>query len=76
MRFHGVERMPDDTRDVRDASGKYNMSDVSAIVGLVQLKQLPDFLAHRRTLADHYFEVFPHIDNAVLPPRGIAGQSW
>jgi dTDP-4-amino-4,6-dideoxygalactose transaminase len=76
LRFHGIERMPDDTRDVQDASGKYNMSDVSAAIGLVQLKQLPDFLAHRRTLADRYFEVFPQIEGAVLPPRGIAGQSW
>lgn len=76
LRFHGIERMPDDTRDVRDASGKYNMSDVSASIGLVQLKQLPGFLAHRRILADHYFQAFPHIEDAVLPPRGIAGQSW
>jgi dTDP-4-amino-4,6-dideoxygalactose transaminase len=76
LRFHGIERLPDDTRDVGEASGKYNMSDVSAAIGLVQLKQLPEFLAHRRMLADHYFEVFPHIEGAVLPPRGIVGQSW
>lgn len=76
LRFHGIERLPDDSRDVREASGKYNMSDVSAAIGLVQLKQLPDFLAHRRVLADHYFEVFPQIPNAVLPPGGIEGQSW
>jgi dTDP-4-amino-4,6-dideoxygalactose transaminase len=52
------------------------MSDVSAAIGLEQLKQLPDFLAHRRKLADRYFDVFPQLEGAVLPARGIAGQSW
>jgi dTDP-4-amino-4,6-dideoxygalactose transaminase len=76
LRFHGIERKPDDTRDVSVASGKYNMSDVSAAIGLAQLKQLPGFLAHRRQLADRYFEVFPQIEDAVLPPQGVPGQSW
>jgi len=76
LRFHGIERLPDDTRDVAVASGKYNMSDVSAAIGLAQLAQLPGFLAHRQALADHYFDVFPAIEDAVLPPRGVAEQSW
>jgi dTDP-4-amino-4,6-dideoxygalactose transaminase len=76
LRFHGIERLPDDTRDVAIASGKYNMSDVSAAIGLAQLAQLPGFLAHRLRLAERYFDVFPAIDGAVLPPRGVAGQSW
>lgn len=76
LRFHGIERLPDETRDVTVASGKYNMSDVSAAIGLAQLVQLPDFLMHRRRLADHYGEAFPHVDGAVLPPRGVDGQSW
>jgi dTDP-4-amino-4,6-dideoxygalactose transaminase len=59
LRFHGIERLPDDTRDVAAASGKYNMSDVSAAIGLAQLALLPGFLAHRRRLADRYAEVFP-----------------
>ena len=76
LRFHGIERLADDTRDVALASGKYNMSDVSAAIGLAQLAQLPGFLAQRRQLADHYFEVFPDIVGALLPPSGIDGQSW
>ncbi|HKU24405.1 MAG TPA: DegT/DnrJ/EryC1/StrS family aminotransferase [Candidatus Sulfotelmatobacter sp.] len=76
LRFHGIERLSDDTRDVSIASGKYNMSDVSATVGLAQLAQLPGFLEHRRKLADHYFDVFPQIENAVLPPHGVEKQSW
>lgn len=76
LRFHGIERRPDETRDVALASGKYNMSDVSAAIGLAQLARLPDFLAQRRRLADRYFGMFPQIANAVLPPRGVEGQSW
>jgi len=76
LRFHGIERLPDDTRDVAVASGKYNMSDVSAAIGLAQLAQLPGFLAQRQRLADRYFDAFPAIDGAVLPPRGVPGQSW
>ncbi|ALK96886.1 aminotransferase DegT [Massilia sp. WF1] len=76
LRFHGIERRPDETRDVALASGKYNMSDVSAAIGLAQLARLPDFLAQRRRLADGYFAMFPQIANAVLPPRGVEGQSW
>jgi len=76
LRFHGIERLPDDTRDVATASGKYNMSDVSAAIGLAQLAQLPGFLARRQRLADRYFAVFPAIDGAVLPPQGVPGQSW
>ncbi|MYN28722.1 DegT/DnrJ/EryC1/StrS family aminotransferase [Duganella levis] len=76
LRFHGITRRPDDTRDVSVASGKYNMSDVSAAIGIAQLQQLPAFLAQRRQLADRYFEVFPTIADAVLPPQGVPGQSW
>ncbi|MFL6711199.1 MAG: DegT/DnrJ/EryC1/StrS family aminotransferase [Massilia sp.] len=76
LRFHGIERLPDTTRDVVQASGKYNMSDVSAAIGLVQLAQLPDFLTTRRRLADTYFDQFPAIEHAVLPPQGVADQSW
>ena len=76
LRFHGIERLPDETRDVVQASGKYNMSDVSAAIGLVQLAQLPAFLAQRRALADAYFEQFAQIEQAVLPPQGLPGQSW
>lgn len=76
LRFHGIERLADDTRDVAVASGKYNMSDVSAAIGLAQLAQLPAFLAQRQRLAERYFEVFPDVEGAVLPPQGVPGSSW
>ena len=75
-RFHGIVRLPDDTRDVAIASGKFNMSDVSAVIGRHQLHELPRFLARRTELAARYFDAFPVVPGAVLPPQGVAGQSW
>ncbi|RFP09493.1 MULTISPECIES: DegT/DnrJ/EryC1/StrS aminotransferase family protein [unclassified Duganella] len=76
LRFHGIKRLPDDTRDVAIAAGKFNMSDVSAVIGVHQLKQLPRFLAQRATLVERYFEKFPPVPGVVLPPQGVPRQSW
>ena len=76
LRFHGFCRRPDDTRDVLQAAGKFNMSDVSAVIGRHQLRELPRFLAKRAELVAHYFAHFPAIEGAVLPPQGVPDQSW
>ena len=78
LRFHGIERLPDGTRDVGTASGKFNLSDVNARIGVAQLERLPGFLAHRRRLAERYFERFTTDPACVLPPRPVAGdgQTW
>jgi dTDP-4-amino-4,6-dideoxygalactose transaminase len=76
LRFHGIVRLPDDTRDVAVAAGKFNMSDVSAVIGLHQLRQLPQFLAQRAALAARYFDSMPSIPGAVLPPQIALQQSW
>lgn len=54
LRFHGIVRLPDGTRDVDVAAGKFNMSDVSASLGLAQLARLDEFNARRRSLAALY----------------------
>jgi dTDP-4-amino-4,6-dideoxygalactose transaminase len=76
LRFHGISRLPDGTRDVVEAGGKFNLSDVSAVIGLHQLAQLPEFLKQRAALAGRYFDRFPQLPGVVLPPKGVAGQSW
>jgi dTDP-4-amino-4,6-dideoxygalactose transaminase len=69
-------RLPDDTRDVVVAGGKFNMSDASAAIGLCQLEKLPEFLHKRADLVARYFECFPRIPGAVLPPSDSTQQSW
>jgi dTDP-4-amino-4,6-dideoxygalactose transaminase len=78
LRFHGIERRPDGTRDVGFPGGKFNLPDVNARLGLAQLEQMPAFLAHRRKLVDRYFERFSTTPECVLPPRPRDGdgQSW
>jgi len=78
LRFHGIRYLPDRTRDVAVAGGKFNLPDVNARIGVAQLERLPAFLAHRRMLVDRYFERFATDPGCVLPPRPAPGdgQSW
>ncbi len=78
LRFHGIERLADGTRDVGFPGGKFNLPDVNARIGVEQLARLPEFLAHRRNLVLRYFERFPANTDCVLPPRPVDGdgQSW
>src|SRR5262249_36480141 len=69
--FPGPARVADAARDGREPSGKLNLSDVSASIGLAQLARFPVFLKQRRTLAGRYFERSPAIPGTVLPPRGV-----
>jgi dTDP-4-amino-4,6-dideoxygalactose transaminase len=83
LRFHGITKLADGTRDVTDAGGKFNMSDVSARLGLEQLKLLELWCSHRQQLALEYFAFLTPIAgdlNIVLPAKAPAGEeaahSW
>ncbi|HEX4944671.1 MAG TPA: DegT/DnrJ/EryC1/StrS aminotransferase family protein [Usitatibacteraceae bacterium] len=79
LRFHGIARLPDGTRDVELAGGKYNLSDVSARLGLLQLARLDDWCRARERLAMHYFACLEGDDLLTpdrLPPRRNPGHSW
>ncbi|MET0441119.1 MAG: DegT/DnrJ/EryC1/StrS aminotransferase family protein [Casimicrobiaceae bacterium] len=80
MRFHGIHRLPDGTRDVKESSGKYNLPDVNAAVGLRQLARLAEFNAKRRALVARYFERFRTDPACELPHPGYpgdgVGHSW
>jgi len=78
LRFHGIERLPDGTRDVAFPGGKFNLPDVNARIGVAQLLRLPEFLARRRELVNRYFERFPRNLGCVLPapPADDDAQSW
>ena len=83
LRFHGISRLPDGTRDVQMAGGKFNMSDVSACLGLAQLKHLDAWNVHRRSLVKHYFAALTPLAASLkidLPatawPGEDDGHSW
>jgi len=81
LRFHGISRLPDQTRDVDFPGGKFNMSDVSAAIGRAQLKKLDAFCSHRRALAGHYLaRLATFLPVELLPHAGHVGHetghSW
>lgn len=80
LRFHGITAMPDKTRDVAVAGGKFNLPDVNARVGLGQLARLEEFNAKRRSLVAHYFRCWNTDPPCELPHRGYpgdeGGHSW
>jgi len=79
LRFHGIRRQADGTRDVERAGTKYNFSDVSAAVGLEQLKHLDAWCVKRGQLAKRYFECLANDDVIApdcLPPENNPGHSW
>ena len=57
LRLQGVTRQGLDGMDVDVLGGKDNLTDVNAVIGLHQLKQLPAFQARRSALARQYFDV-------------------
>jgi hypothetical protein len=76
LRFHGIERLDDGSIDVIAAGGKYNLSDVSARIGLDQLANLDAFNKKRRALAYRYYEQLADVFPGILPERGDEGHSW
>ena len=78
LRFHGILRLPDGTRDVEFPGGKFNLPDVNARIGVAQLARLPEFLTRRRALVLRYFRKWRADPACALPPRPVPddGQSW
>jgi dTDP-4-amino-4,6-dideoxygalactose transaminase len=80
LRFHGIRKLADGTRDVDYPGGKFNLSDVSARLGLAQLERLDAWCAKRRALAARYFDRLEGRSPVALPARAHAGEpdghSW
>jgi dTDP-4-amino-4,6-dideoxygalactose transaminase len=56
FRLQGLTRQGIDGMDVDVLGGKDNLTDVNAVIGLHQLKKLPQFQDRRTALARRYFE--------------------
>ena len=57
FRLQGLTRQGMDGMDVDVLGGKDNLTDVNAVIGLEQLKQLPAYQTRRAALARQYFDV-------------------
>ena len=80
LRFHGITRLPNGTRDVAFPGGKFNLPDVNARIGLGQLARLEEFNARRRERVADYFQMLRTDPPCLLPHPGHAGDeaghSW
>ncbi|HKQ28032.1 MAG TPA: DegT/DnrJ/EryC1/StrS aminotransferase family protein [Burkholderiales bacterium] len=76
LRFHGIRKLPGNEMEVAEPSGKSNLSDVSARIGIAQLAKLAQFNARRSALARSYFDKLKGIAHVRLPAAGDAGHSW
>ncbi|HZX28803.1 MAG TPA: DegT/DnrJ/EryC1/StrS aminotransferase family protein [Telluria sp.] len=79
-RLQGVTRSGMDGIDVDVLGGKYNMTDVTAVIGLGQMKTIAATNAHREQLARRYFECFgPDFEartGAQLPQQAFGTSNW
>ena len=60
--------------EVSDCGFKYNMSDIQAAMGIVQLRKLESFIEIRRRYADMYNATFSGMDELELPPNSDGGR--
>lgn len=84
MRMHGIDRNVWDRYtakkaswfyDVIDAGYKFNLPDILAAMGRVQLKRANAFLEARKKIANKYNNAFKNYDCFELPPDG-EGNAW
>ena len=79
-RLQGVTRSGWDGIEVDVLGGKYNMTDISAAIGLGQFAKLDAITAHRRHLAKRYFDLlgegFEEKTGARLPPKDFESTNW
>lgn len=56
---------------------KYSMSNVSAGIGIKQLKKLPEFNSKRKKIAELYKEALAEVDEIILPTeRSYVEHAW
>jgi len=80
LRIQGVTKTGFDGMDVDVLGGKHNLTDVNAVIGIHQLKQLPDLMKQRQALAQHYFACFKKtrlIEKGLeLPQEDFVHSNW
>ena len=75
LRFHGIKKdaysryakKTSPRYDIEEPGFKYNMPDVSAVIGIEQLKRIDEFNKKRERLAQSYFKHLKDIDKIDLP---------
>ena len=84
MRMHGMDRTTWDRYtsprasweyDIVDLGWKFNLPDLLAVIGRVQLSRADNFFEARKKIVGLYNEAFSKMDFIQLPPDGT-GNAW
>ncbi len=84
MRLHGIDRevwdrytskKPSWYYQVEEAGFKYNLTDLAAAIGRVQLRKAAEFLKARKRIAGRYLAAFSALDYLKMPQNSEA-HSW
>ena len=76
LRFHGLRKFGADQFELSEPSGKANLADLNAAIGLAQLPRLDALNAKRRSLAARYFRLWRESAPVRLPAQGDDGHAW
>ena len=76
LRLQGITRFSDGGMDVDVRGGKFNLTDIAAVIGLHQLPKLEGLNASRRALAKHYFEHWNRDLGCQLPLADFEQSNW
>lgn len=80
LRLQGVTRSGPDGMEVDVLGGKHNLTDVNAVIGIHQIRQLPELMLQRQALAKHYFQCFSQTtlveQGLELPLEDFTNSNW
>lgn len=76
LRLQGVTRDADMGMEIEEISGKFNMTDIAARIGLGQLPMLDGFNARRRGLARQYFDSLEPSLGLEMPVADFEQSNW
>ena len=76
LRLQGMTRDADMGMEIEEISGKFNMTDIAARIGLGQLPSLDEFNTRRRELARHYFGTLEPTLGLDMPVADFEQSNW
>lgn len=76
LRLQGMTRDADMNMEIEEISGKFNMTDIAARIGIGQLPSLDGFNARRRELARHYFASLDPSLDLEMPVADFEQSNW
>ena len=75
LRNHGSRRTPGPTLEFVEPGFNYRLSEISAALGLSQMRRIDQILRDRRTTANRYDEALADLEGVRIP-TAVPGTTW